>query len=79
VLVVAYFTNPDETNHRENFKEKTKDLSLKRIRQKLLSIDDYKLFSVAKVKVDGEEKIVGIGAFGQVWYFDDLKEKLRKK
>lgn len=79
VLVLAYFTNPDETMHRDNLNDKIKDLSLKKIRQKLVAIDDYKLFSLTKVTVDGKEKIVGIGAFGKVWHFDDLEEKLRKK
>lgn len=78
-LVISYFTNPDESVHRENLEVKTKDLSLRKIRQKLVNIDDYKFFSLTKVTVDGEEKIVGIGAFGKVWYFDDLKEKLTNK
>jgi ABC-type transport system involved in cytochrome bd biosynthesis fused ATPase/permease subunit len=78
VLALAYFTNPDESTHRENLKNKAKELSVK-IRQKLVAVDDYKIFSLIKVKVDGEEKIVGIGAFGQVWYFDDLKQRLKKK
>lgn len=78
-LVAAYFTNPDETVHRESFKIKAKELSLKRIREKDLTVDDYKLFSLLKINAEGERKLVGIGAFGKVWYFDDLKEKIRKK
>jgi uncharacterized protein YpmB len=78
-LVAAYFTNPSETVHRESFKLKAKELSLKRTRQKDLTIDDYKLFSLSKINADGEQKLVGIGAFGKVWYFADLKEKIRKK
>jgi hypothetical protein len=78
-LVISYFTNPNESTHRKKLEDKTKDLSLRKIRQKLVDIDDYKFFSLTKVTVDGEEKIVGIGAFGKVWYFDDLKEKLKNK
>ncbi len=78
-LVAAYFTNPGETVHRESFKIKAKELSLKRARQKDLKIDDYKLFSLSKINADGEQKLVGIGAFGKVWYFADLKEKIGKK
>jgi hypothetical protein len=78
-LVAAYFTNPDESVHRKNLDVRVKTLSLKKIRQKNVTIDDYKLFSLTKVTVDGEKKVVGIGAFGRVWYFDDLKETIRKK
>jgi len=79
VLVAAYFTNPDATVHRESFKTKAKELSIKRIRPKDLLIDDYKLFSLSKISVEGEKKLVGIGAFGTIWYFADLQEKIRKK
>jgi hypothetical protein len=78
-LVAAYFTNPDETVHRDKLKLKAKELSLKRIRQKDVTIDNYKLFSLSSATVEGEKKLVGIGAFGRVWYFADLKEKMRNK
>jgi hypothetical protein len=78
-LVAAYFTNPDETIHRESLKLKSKELSVKRIRQKDVTIDDYKLFSLSNITVEGKKKLVGIGAFGRVWYFGDLKEKIRNK
>jgi hypothetical protein len=78
-LVISYFTNPDESVHRKNLDDQAKNLSLRKIRQRLVDIDDYKFFSLTKVTVDGEKKIVGIGAFGKVWYFDDLKEKLKNK
>lgn len=76
VLAAAYFTNPDESVHRKNLDVRSKELSGKKIRQKNVTIDDYKLFSLAKITVKGEKKLVGIGAFGRVWYFDDLKEKI---
>ena len=79
VLVAAYFTKPDESTDKESLKVKTKELSVKKVRQKDLTIEDYKLFSLAKITTGGEKKIVGIGAFGKVWYFDDLKEKLERK
>ena len=78
-LVAAYFTNPDESVHRQSFKIKSKELSIKRVRPKDLLIEDYKLFSLSMVNVEGEMKLVGIGAFGTIWYFADLKEKIRKK
>lgn len=77
ILIVGYFTNPREDDHRESLKEKAKELSL-RIRERNVSIDDYKVFSVTKVKVKGEERITGIGFLGKVWHFGDLKEKLSK-
>lgn len=78
-LIAAYFTNPDESVHRKNLDVKAKELSLKKIRQKNITVDDYKLFSLARVTVEGDTKLVGIGAFGRVWYFDDLADKVRKK
>ena len=73
-LVIAYFTNPEAvTRHKV-----LKDVVKKNITDKLVKIDDYKIFSLTKVKVKGEEKIVGIGAFGKVWYFDDIEERLKK-
>ncbi len=78
-LAVAYFTNPEESFHLKNLKDTAKDLSLRKIKEKAVKIDDYKIFSLVKVKIDGEESIVGIGAFGKVWYFDNMKEKLEKR
>jgi Mn2+/Fe2+ NRAMP family transporter len=72
-FVVAYFTNPEELTHHESLKETVKE----NVTDKL-KIDDYKVFSLTKIKVKGEEKIVGIGAFGKVWYFNDLKKSLKK-
>ena len=73
-FVIAYFTNPEESTHHRSLKETVK----KNIKEKLVKIEDYKIFSLTKVKVDGEEKIVGIGAFGKVWYFDDIEKSLKK-
>ena len=72
VLVVAYFTNPEELTHHKGLKDVKKDITDK------LKIDDYKIFSLTKAKVKGEEKIVGIGAFGKVWYFDDIEKSLKE-
>ena len=72
VLAIAFFSNPDESKHRHGLKELTENLRVK-IKDDAIQVDDYKIFSVTKVKVNGKEKITGIGAFGKVWYFDDLK------
>lgn len=79
LLAVAYFTNPEESTHHKNLKDTVKDLSLKKVKEKFIKVEDYKIFSVTKVTIKGEEKIVGVGAFGKVWYFDDIKEKLTKQ
>lgn len=73
-FVVAYFTNPEALTHQKSLKEAVKE----NIKDNLVKIEDYKIFSLTKVKVKGEEKIVGIGAFGKVWYFDDLEKSLKK-
>ncbi|MDH4092525.1 MAG: hypothetical protein OEV74_20780 [Cyclobacteriaceae bacterium] len=74
ILVIAFFSNPDESNYLQSLKEMTKNLPVK-IEDNAFQVYDYKVFSLAKMKVDGKEKTVGIGAFGKVWYFDDLKKQ----
>jgi hypothetical protein len=73
VFAIAYFSNPDESNHKRSLKDLGQNLNIK-IKDDAIQVDDYKVFSVTKVKVDGKEKITGIGAFGKVWHFDDIKE-----
>jgi ABC-type branched-subunit amino acid transport system permease subunit len=78
VLAIAFFSNPEAANHKKGLKEITKNFPVK-IKDSAIQIDDYKIFSITKVKVDGKEKIVGIGAFGKVWYFDDLQDHFKKE
>jgi hypothetical protein len=77
VVAIAYFSNPDESNHKRSLKEIGQKLDIK-IKDDAIQVDDYKVFSVTKVKVDGKEKITGIGAFGKVWHFDDIKDHFNK-
>ena len=77
VVAIAYFSNPDESNHKRSLKEIGEKLDIK-IKDDAIQVDDYKVFSVTKVKVNGEEKITGIGAFGKVWHFDDIKDHFNK-
>lgn len=72
ILAIAFFSNPDESHHKKSLKEVARDLPVK-IRDNAISVDDYKVLSVVKVKVKGKEEVAGIGAFGKVWYFDDMK------
>lgn len=68
VAAIAYFSNPDARAHKEKLTSMGKELS-KDVKD--VEFDDYKIFSLTRKKVNGEEKIVGVGAFGKVWYFDD--------
>jgi hypothetical protein len=76
-LAIAYFSNPEESTHKKSLKELGQKLDVK-IKDDAIQVDDYKVFSVTKVKVNGKEKITGIGAFGKVWHFDDIKERFNK-
>lgn len=76
ILAIAFFSNPNESDHKKSLKEVARDLPIK-IKDNAISVDDYKVLSVVKVKVKGKEEIAGIGAFGNVWYFDDLKNNFR--
>lgn len=76
-LAIAYFSNPDESNHKRSLKEFGQQLDIK-IKDDAIQVDDYKVFSITKVKVNDEEKITGIGAFGKVWHFDDIKDHFKK-
>jgi hypothetical protein len=75
LFVAAYFTNPDDSMHRKKLHETVKDLRLKKVRDKNVQVDDYYVFSLAKVNESGEQRVVGIGVFGKVWYFDDISSK----
>ena len=44
--------------------------------EKSLTVNDYFLFSVGKIAVDGKEKVVTVGAFGHV--FSASKEQMKK-
>lgn len=75
VLAIAYFSNPDESNHKKKFREIVNNLPVK-VKDDAIQVDDYKVFSLVKARVKGEKKTVGIGAFGKIWYFDDIKESI---
>lgn len=70
VLAIAFFSKPDLQAHSDELGSVRKDLR-KDIEKKKVTFDDYKIFSLTKKKVNGEDKIVGVGIFGKVWYFDE--------
>lgn len=72
LAIIAFFSNPDFNAHSDKLTSMKKELK-REIKNKKVTFDDYKIFSITKKKVNGEEKIVGVGAFGKVWYFDDGK------
>jgi hypothetical protein len=78
VLVIAFLSNPKEADHRSQLKALIPDVSVK-IKDNAIQVDDYQVFSVTKVTVDGKERIAGVGAFGKVWYFDDIKAHFKKR
>lgn len=42
----------------------------------MVSTDNYVLFSLTKINVDGKSKVVGIGAFGNVFLTSKLNDEL---
>ena len=68
-FVIAYLTNPPYSKHEKVLMEVAAS-SGKKITGKYMEVDDYKVVSFTKI---GEErKLVGIGAFTQVWIFGKL-------
>src|SRR5688572_16956949 len=59
VAILGYFTNPSESTHRQSLKEKLQTERLKRVRNKFVSVKDYKIFSLTTVEVEGKEYHVG--------------------
>ena|SRR5690349_4474986 len=72
LVAIAFFSNPDFAAHSDKLSDMKKEMR-REIKEKKVVFDDYKIFSLTKKKVNGEEKIVGVGAFGKVWYFDEDK------
>lgn len=68
-FVIAYFTNPEYSKHEEALMQKA-SASGEKVTGKYMEVDDYKVVSLTKV--GKERKLVGIGAFTQVWIFGDL-------
>lgn len=78
LLVAGYYTNPTKKIQQDYVIEEARSKGIKKIRKKNIVVDDYKVFSVTKLKVENDEKIVGIGAFGKVWFIGDLSERANK-
>jgi len=70
LAVIAFFSNPDLAAHNSKLAQVKKELK-REIKEKEVMFDDYKFFSLTKKKIDGEETVVGVGALGKVWTFED--------
>jgi hypothetical protein len=49
-----------------------------RLVENSVTSENYVLFSMTRVNWKGEEKNIGIGAFGNVWVSDDIRDALSK-
>jgi hypothetical protein len=45
----------------------------------IVEVEDLKVCSLTKLKINGNYKTVGIGAFGMVFLFDDVKSTIGDK
>lgn len=44
----------------------------------MVSSDNYVLFSTTKIHVEGETRVIGIGAFGNIFFFKDIDALLNR-
>jgi hypothetical protein len=51
---------------------------VEKVLDNLMSTDNYVVFSTTKITWDGEPRIIGIGAFGNVFITKELDESLNK-
>ena len=78
LVIIAYFTNPSESIHRETLKAMLKSEKLKRVRNSAISVKDYQVFSLTKIDIKDRKHTVGIGAFGKVWYLLGIPAELHR-
>jgi len=90
IIVTAIVSNPDKDKHIEKLNEKLYDLvpdteksSLVKtigtlvsnpILDKVVTVDNYYLFSVSKIGVLGKEETLGYGVFGMVFFTDKVND-----
>ena len=51
---------------------------LDRMIESMVSTDNYVLFSTTKISWEGKTKLIGIGAFGNVFISDEIEESLKQ-
>jgi len=67
-LLIAFVTNPSTEAHQQAVERKAEkeNINLKRV---TVEVDDYFVFSLTHTVKDDERKLVGAGAFTQVYIF----------
>ena len=45
--------------------------------ENMVSVDNYVIFSITNVRIDGKKKSVGYGLFGNVFIFGEIKKNFR--
>lgn len=94
ILIIAFFTNPNEEKHKEAVKQKINRMVLPvdpsgsgyvgnhpyvdQFVETYVSRSDYYLFSTTKVSRDYQVITIGIGIFGHVFISDMIDEKLKQ-
>ena len=68
LVLVAYLTNPSEEKHREMVRQKA-TLGHVSMLTKKVSRENFYLVSLTRVSELGDDRIVGAGAFTQVYIF----------
>jgi hypothetical protein len=67
-LILAYFTNPNDEQHREAVKEKATKVQMI-LKNKKIVRENYYIFSITKVYHKDEHRVIGAGAFTKVFIF----------
>ncbi len=69
IVIIAYFTNPTEQMHKEAVLNKAKSTDSS-MRNKKVSRENFYVFSITAVDHGDEHRLVGAGAFTQVFIFN---------
>jgi hypothetical protein len=67
-LILAFLTNPDIAQHEIATQEKAKQNGIS-MHGKSVVVDDYYVFSLTNIEEGNDRKIIGAGAFTQVFLF----------
>jgi hypothetical protein len=70
-LLAAYLTNPDLSAHQRAVEAKASATN-QRFREKKVTVNDFKIFSLTYLEEDGGNKLIGAGMFTWVWIFGEV-------
>lgn len=90
IIVAAFMTNPDKDTHVKKINKKLYDilpvgqktsivkeigkLVTNPILDKLITVENYYVFSVSKIELLGASETIGYGVFGMVFFTDKVNE-----